>query len=126
MARELFREQAGEEWVSLQQQDPRTGQRIVHHRSHVLLGCGELERDDDSELGAASHFAVDFDAAAHQSNELLADGETKSGSAVFPRRRSVLLSERLEDPRERFLLDTHAGVRDAQLKLDAVLLEHRA
>src|SRR6202040_3730184 len=59
----------------------------------------QTKRDGEPERAALSGLALDADLASHQLDEPGRDGETKSGSAVFPRRRDVGLGERYEQLR---------------------------
>ena len=67
--------------------------------------------------GAANPgFAVDADFTAHQFHQLLGDGQTQSGAAVFTRGGSVRLRERLEQLA--LLFPGHADTSIANRELD--------
>ena len=54
--------------------------------------------------------------AAHELDQSLADGQTKSGAAVLPRRRSVRLTEGLEEARQPVHGNADAGVANPEMQ----------
>ena len=66
----------------------------------ISFGRRLLERYGKPERGTASRFAFHSDMSTHQFDQLFADGQTKSGPAIFACRGAIRLNERLKQPGE--------------------------
>ncbi len=87
------------------------------------IGDGQSQRE--AERAALARRALDADRAAHQPDDAVRDGQAEAGAAEAPRRRAVLLGERLED--EGLLVggDADAGVVDGEAQRAPVRVDGR-
>ncbi len=93
-----------------------------------------LQRHRKPEAAPDPHMTRHADRTAHQLDQTFANGEAEPGPAVFSRRRSIGLTERLEQPVAGFLGNTDARIRNRhtnrgllrRLGLDGHLHDHVA
>ena len=71
---------------------------------------------NDAEGRAFAEFALHGDVAAHQLAKFPADGQPQSGAAIFARRGSVRLTERLEEPTQLLRRQADAAVGDIKFQ----------
>ena len=94
---------------------------LEHRRRRLGAGQGSGE----AEAGALSHGAGEADLAAHQGQDLAADGEAQARAAEPPGGGGVGLDELVEQLRRALGGDAHAGVGDADLQQVALGVDPR-
>src|SRR6185369_13786152 len=84
------------------------------------IGGGKAENDVEAEQAAFARGAVESDLAAHQFDQLAADGEAETGAAEAPGDAAVGLGEGGEQVFQVFGRDADAGVADREVQPDAL------
>ena len=99
------------------------GHLLRHLRPLRHLAGIDPEADEEGETAALSWRALDADLAAHQIDQLLADGEPQAGAAVAARCRRVGLREGVEQARSLALGEPDAFIDDGNDEIGRALVD---
>ncbi len=89
-------------------------QTIQQRRRGLLSG---VDRNTHHELAAHARFRVDFDVTIHHVDELFTDRQSQPGALEITLHAGADLEERVEQARDLFRRDSHAGVAHAKRQI---------
>jgi hypothetical protein len=86
-------------------------------RQLAVLAGGVADRQGDGKQRALAERALDLDAAVHQADQVMDDGQAEAAAAKAPAHAVIGLTERREDVAQCLVADTDAGVANVDVQM---------